>query len=73
MSNHCIDVKCPKCGCEYDAHLHWTVCPECGYDWMNESCRFVDERPKDMVAALHGKTVTPSSGVIPTFAPFSNH
>lgn len=32
MSNHCIDVTCPCCGYEYDAHLHWTRCPCCGYD-----------------------------------------
>ena len=32
MSNHCIDVKCPVCGHEYDARLHYYRCPVCGYD-----------------------------------------
>lgn len=32
MSNHCIDVKCPVCGHEYDARLHYYRCPACGYD-----------------------------------------
>lgn len=30
--NHEIPVKCPVCECEYDAHLHWTRCPCCGFD-----------------------------------------
>jgi hypothetical protein len=54
MSNHCIDVTCPNCHKEYDAHLHWTSCPYCGYDWMEEGARWIDENPKDIVAALHG-------------------
>ena len=29
--NHEITVTCPMCGEEYDAHLHWTSCPKCGY------------------------------------------
>ena len=32
MSNHCIDVKCPVCGHEYDARLHYYRCPVCGFD-----------------------------------------
>ena len=32
MSNHCIDVKCPVCGEEYDARLHYYRCPVCGFD-----------------------------------------
>lgn len=30
--NHEIMVDCPVCGSEYDAHLHWTKCPVCGFD-----------------------------------------
>ena len=32
MSNHCIDVKCPVCGEEYDARLHYYRCPVCGFN-----------------------------------------
>lgn len=30
--SHEIMVTCPVCGEEYDAHLHWTKCPVCGFD-----------------------------------------
>jgi Zn finger protein HypA/HybF involved in hydrogenase expression len=30
--NHEIPVTCPKCGTEYDARLHWWICPVCGID-----------------------------------------
>ena len=30
--NHEITVTCPHCGCEYDARLHWYVCPQCGFE-----------------------------------------
>lgn len=33
MSNHCIDVTCPKCGTEYDARLWMGACPQCGKDY----------------------------------------
>ncbi len=32
MSNHNIPFICPACGEEYDAHLHWYICPKCGID-----------------------------------------
>lgn len=32
MSNHNIPFECPACGKEYDAHLHWYICPHCGVD-----------------------------------------
>lgn len=31
MSNHTIETTCTNCGHEYDAHLHWLVCPRCGH------------------------------------------
>ena len=34
--NHEITVICPHCGCEYDARLHWYVCPQCGWDREKE-------------------------------------
>lgn len=30
--NHEIPFVCPVCGEEYDAHLHWHICPKCGTD-----------------------------------------
>lgn len=30
--NHEISFVCPVCGEEYDAHLHWHICPKCGTD-----------------------------------------
>lgn len=30
MVNHEIKTICTNCGHEYDAHLHWLVCPNCG-------------------------------------------
>ena len=39
MSNHESPHVCPACGKEYDAHLHWYVCPYCGIDavWFEEA------------------------------------
>jgi predicted RNA-binding Zn-ribbon protein involved in translation (DUF1610 family) len=39
--NHEIPFVCPNCGEEYDAHLHWYICPKCGIDavWLEEANR----------------------------------
>lgn len=34
--NHEIPFVCPVCGEEYDAHLHWHICPKCGTDAEKE-------------------------------------
>lgn len=30
--NHEIPITCPNCENEYDARLHWLVCPRCGHE-----------------------------------------
>lgn len=46
--SHEIWCTCPCCNAEYDAHLHWSSCPNCGYDWLADGLLLVDERPKNL-------------------------
>lgn len=34
--NHEINVKCPRCGTEYDTRLHGLWCPSCGLHLTDE-------------------------------------
>lgn len=29
---HEIHIICAECGIEYDARVHWLVCPRCGHE-----------------------------------------
>ena len=44
--NHEITVTCPHCGCEYDARLHWYVCPQCGFEIPTDDVKQMAERTR---------------------------
>ena len=51
--NHEIPFVCPRCGHEYDAHLHWFQCPMCGHDSTWEREKMSLERKRQLPSLQH--------------------